>query len=272
MTKTVSLAVAVLLASTLGCTTAQRVRTETAVAKTLVSDQQEAQLGDQVHQELAKQGVRYVTDPQVNSYVEGIVNRMVPHARRDRDIGWHVYVIDDPKTVNAFATPGGHIYVYTGLLATAANEAELAGVLGHEMGHVVARHSARQMVEAYGLQAVLGMALGQNPGILAMLAATVAGNGAMLANSRSDENEADEYGVKYSSAAGYDPHGIATFFQKLMAQQGRTPKLLTFLSDHPATSDRIAHVDQMIARMGLRPGGDLGAERLAAVKAKLRLQ
>src|SRR6185369_4701480 len=144
-----------------------------------------------------------------------------------------VNVIDDPKTVNAFATPGGFLYVYTGLLAAADDEAQLAGVMAHETGHVVARHSARSMVAAYGLEAVVALATGQNPNLLSQIASGIAANGLMLAHSRADETEADELGVKYMSAAGYDPHALAAFFHTLQAKQGSMPGVLVFLSDHP---------------------------------------
>lgn len=179
-----------------------------------------------------------------------------------------MYVIDDSKTVNAFAAPGGNLYVYTGLLATADNEAEVAGVLSHEAGHVVARHSARQLVEMFGLQAIAGLALGKNPALASQLAASIVANGAMLAHSRSAENEADEYGVRYASATGYDPRGLVTFFQKLQAKEGRTPAALSWLSTHPATPDRINHINQFIATNGLS-GSDQGSDRLAAIKRQL---
>ena len=247
-----------------------RIGLETAAAKALVSDDDEKKLGLQVKQELEeKQHVKYLSDPAVNSYVQSVIDRILPFAKKDRpNQDWELHVIDDMKTVNAFATPGGYIYVYSGLLAEAGNEAELAGVLSHECGHVVARHSARQMVDAYGLEAVLLLALGQNPNLLEALASGVAAKGAMLANSRSDETEADEYGARYSSAAGYDPHGLVTFFEKLLQKQGSESKALTFLSDHPATSDRIQHIQQYIAENHLT-GSDLGADRLAPIKQRL---
>ena len=170
------------------------------------------------------------------SYVQSVANRVLAQAKKDRpNVTWKVRVIDDPKQVNAFATPGGYLYVFSGLLLEADDESELAGVWGHEAGHVVARHSARQMVDAFGLETVASLALGQQPNLAQQLTASILANGAMLANSRADENEADTYGVKYARAAGYDPHGISRFFGKLLAMQGKTPRVLTFLSDHPAT-------------------------------------
>ena len=158
--------------------------------------------------------------------------------------------------------------MFSGLLMAADNEAQLAGVWGHESGHVVARHSARQMVDAMGLETVIGVALGQNPNQLAELAATLAAKGALLSYSRQDETEADEYGARYSAQAGYDPHGIIQFFQKLQKMEGEQPAFAKYLSDHPATADRITHLQQYIAEKHLT-GSQLAAERLQPVKQKL---
>lgn len=244
---------------------------ETDVAKSLISDDQEKQIGLEVKQELeTKQHVRYLEDPVVTGYVRGVAGRILTFAMKDRPgLTWNVNVIDDPKTVNAFATPGGFLYVYTGLLLAANNEAELAGVMGHESGHVVAHHSARQIVEANGLEAVTALALGENPGLLAQLAAAVATKGALLAHSRTEEDEADTYGARYAATAGYDPHALITFFEKLQALYGSTSGISTWLSDHPATDQRIAHIKAYIAEHGLK-GSDLGAERFAPIKARLQ--
>ena len=268
--RSVLLAGALLLA--MGCTHAQVAGAETAVAKALVSDEQERQIGEQVKQELdTKQHVRYVEDGAVVAFVKGMTDRILPQAEKDRPgLKWEVKVIDDPKTVNAFATPGGFLYVYSGLLLAAADSAEVAGVLAHEAGHVSGRHSARQMVDAFGLQAVAGLALGKDPGLAGQLAAGVGTKGFMLANSRGDETEADEYGARYASAAGYDPRGLVTFFEKLKQQEGKSPQTLAFLSDHPATGDRIEHVEKFISdnKLGGKAGRDPAP--LAAAKAKLR--
>ena len=249
----------------IGCAT-------TGVAKALVSDEQEAQLGAQVKQELDKQGTKYVQDPEVVNYVQGVAKKIFVSADKDRPgVKWQVFVIDDPKQVNAFATPGGYLYVYTGLLMAADNEAQLAGVWGHEAGHVVARHSAKQMVNTMGAQTVIEIALGQNPNQLAQLGANVAAKGALLSFSREDETEADEFGARYSAQAGYDPHGIMQFFEKLKAMEGQQPAFAQYLSDHPATEDRIKHLQEYIPEKHLT-GSELGADRLKPVKQKLIAQ
>jgi predicted Zn-dependent protease len=265
------LALATLLAALSGCSAAQRVQAEKLAAEVLIPDEQEAKIGLAVRAELEeKQGVRYVEDAAVNGYVKGITDRILPLAAADRPgLTWQVRVIDDPKTVNAFATPGGYLYVYSGLLLAAADTAEVAGVLAHEAGHVVARHSARQMVSAMGLDAVTRLALGENPGGVAQLAAGFAGQTLMLAHGRGEEYEADEYGARYTAKVGYDPRGIGTFFEKLEAREGGAAPP-TWLSTHPATPDRIRKVDALVAREGLSGKGGRDPAPLAAVKAGLK--
>jgi len=256
----------------LSCAVAVAACATPGIAKALVSDDQEAQLGAQVKQELDKQGTKYIQDPEIVNYVKGVAQKIFVSADKDRPgVKWQVFVIDDPKQVNAFATPGGYLYVYTGLLMAADNEAQLAGVWGHESGHVVARHSAQQMVNEMGMQTVIEVALGQNPNQLAQLASTLAAKGALLAYSREDETQADEYGARYSAQAGYDPHGIIQFFEKLKAMEGNQPAFAKYLSDHPATADRITHLQQYIKEKGLT-GSELGAQRLQPVKQKLIAQ
>jgi beta-barrel assembly-enhancing protease len=264
-----NLSLALMAALAISCSARQRAETEKAVASVLISDDQENQLGLQVRQELDKQGVRYSNDPTVQAFVQSVADKILVHAMRDRSgVKWSVFVIDDPKTVNAFATPGGNLYVYTGLLLAATTEGELAGVLAHEAGHVVGRHSARQLVNAYGLQAVTAMALGENPGLVAQIASGVAAKGVLLAHGRSEETEADELGARYSSSAGYDPRGLISFFEKLQAKEGKTPAILTWLSTHPATADRISHLRDFISQNRLS-GSDPGAARLKPIQTRL---
>jgi predicted Zn-dependent protease len=256
----------VLLAS---CATTATRNMETVVAKALVSSDQENQIGLQLKNDLDQnQKVVYMTDPTVVAYVRGVADKVITFGKRDRsDVKWQVFVLD-AKTVNAFATPGGFLYVYRGLLETAQNEAELAGVMAHETGHVVARHAARSMVDQYGLDAVIGLAAGQNPGLLTQLSTGIATKGLLLHHSRSDETEADEYGARYASEAGYDPHALMTMFEHLKKEEGSTPALMTYLSDHPATQDRIDHLNTFIAEQHLG-GTELGTPAYLAMRKRL---
>ncbi|HKY32428.1 MAG TPA: M48 family metallopeptidase [Candidatus Polarisedimenticolia bacterium] len=259
---------ALLLFVLAGCTTQQRVRTETALAKALISDEQSEQLGKQVHEELEKQDVEFLDDPVVEEYVDSIAARILPLAEQDREIDYHVHVIDDPKTVNAFAAPGGHLYLYTGLLLAAENEAEVAGVMAHEAGHIAGRHIERQLVNAYGLQAVTMLALGQDASMLKQLAAALAGTGILRAHSRSEEIEADEYGARYTAEAGYDPRALITFFEKLAEQAGDTPRALTWLSTHPTSQNRIENLEEYIEEEDL-DGDRVGRSRHEEITRRL---
>jgi beta-barrel assembly-enhancing protease len=264
---------AVLLALALSaCSGRQRIATETALANVLIPPEQEKQLGLQVKDQLEKeQHVKYVDDPAVTAYVKEITDKILPLAKKDRpDVDWTVKVIDDPKTVNAFATPGGYLYVYSGLLLAADDTAEVAGVLGHESGHVVARHSARQMVNQLGIETLASIALGKNPGAASQLAAGLAGQTALLAYSRADELEADQFGARYSNGAGYDPHGIATFFEKLTRSEGKQPGWASFLSTHPATPERIQKVNAYIEGKKLTASGGRSGAELAKVKERIK--
>jgi predicted Zn-dependent protease len=261
-----------LFAALAACSVTQQRSAETKLAEVLIPTEQENQLGLEVKKELEqKQGVEYVEDGAVNDYVQRVAGKILAHAKEDRpDVNWTVKVINDPKQVNAFATPGGYLYVYSGLILAADDTSELAGVLGHEAGHVIARHSARQMVDAVGLQALASVALGKDPNTLAQIAAGLAGQGALLAHSRADETEADEFGARYAAAAGYDPHGIATFFEKLMKGEGKQPGWARFLSTHPPSAERIERVNAYIAKHKLEGKGGKGGSEIAAVKAHLR--
>jgi predicted Zn-dependent protease len=170
--------------------------------------------------------------------------------------------------VNAFATTGGDLYVYSGLIQLADDGAELAGVIAHEIGHVALYHVQRQMVDAVGLEALTQLALGKSPGVASQLVAGVGGKVAMLANSRADEKQADDWGVVHADEAGYDPNGLVRFFQKLQAQEGHTPQLLGFLSDHPLTPARVQETEALIERKNLHATGK-GPPGLDAVKTTL---
>jgi Zn-dependent protease with chaperone function len=157
------------------------------------------------------------------------------------DFAWEAYIIDDPETLNAFCAPGGYIYVYTGLIEFLEHEDELAGVMGHEIAHADQRHSTQQLTKAYGLSALLGLALGEDPGLLAELAAGLVN----LSFSRADESEADDYSVEYLCQTGWAADGAAGFFEKL--EGGEIPE---FLSTHPSSDTRIEDITAYAVELG----------------------
>jgi predicted Zn-dependent protease len=206
----------------------------------LVSVDEEWQMGQQLEQEVAQQ-VDLVNDATLTNYVSRIGQRIVaqtPLANRP----WRFYVVDDPA-INAFNVPGGLVYVHTGLIAAADNTAELAGVIAHEIAHGAERHGTERMTKAYGLNVAAALLLGQDPGVGSQIAAQIAGGGAIAKFSRDDEREADLLGVRYMARAGYNPMGMATMFEELLADRQRRPGAVQqFFSTHPLTEDRIETV------------------------------
>lgn len=148
---------------------------------------------------------------------------------------WEVHIIHDDNVLNAFAAPGGFIYVYTGLIKYLDTEDELAGVMGHEIAHADRRHSINQMKKQYGTQILLDVVLGkENQGQLTEMAQGLLA----LKNSRSDESEADEYSVRYLCETDYNASGAAGFFQKLI-DAGNGECTGQFMSTHPCPDNRV---------------------------------
>ena len=210
-------------------------------------------------------------DRQLQAYIRQIAAPMMRQSLADRPgITYAITVLDDPDQVNAFALPGGFLYVYTGLLLLAENEAEVAGVLAHEIGHVVGRHSANQLATQYGLALLSSLALGEDPDEIARLTSGWIGAGAQAHFSRDDEREADGYGVKYLIGAAYAPRGLLSFFQKLkQLERGQKSKLDKLLATHPPTEERIQRIEKMIRRAG-NPAGKTAAVRFKNGTAVLR--
>jgi len=214
----------------------------------LFSTENDVQLGQQVKAELAADPNTKILSPSAYPEVynflyhvrDGILNS--GKIAYKEEFAWEVYVIDDDSTLNAFATPGGYIYVYTGLIKYLDNADDLAGVMGHEMAHADLRHTVRNLQKSYGVQVLLAVALGQNPSALAEIAAQIAGGLAGLKFSREYETEADEHSVDYLSQTEYACNGAAHFFEKLTAagNSGQPPE---FLSTHPNPDNRIQNIN-----------------------------
>lgn len=217
-----------------------------------ISQQQEVQMGQQESAQIQQQ-LPLVQDPQINQYVNALGNQIASHTSR-ADLQWQFYVVNT-DVVNAFALPGGIVYVNRGVLERADKMDELAGVLGHEIEHVVERHSVKQMEQMQG--ANVGVALACTlTNICASQAAAAAiniGGTAVFAKfSRQDEQQADEGGFRNVMAAGISPEGMLTFFQKLLAeeqQSGGSSAVSSWFSDHPGTQDRIADIQRMLAQV-----------------------
>ncbi|HVG25096.1 MAG TPA: M48 family metallopeptidase [Thermoanaerobaculia bacterium] len=216
----------------------------------LISIEEEWQLGAQLSQDIARQ-VRLSNDPTLNSYISQVGQRIVAQTPEPFNrLPWQFHVVDDPA-INAFAIPGGHVYVNTGLIAHADNASELAGVMAHEISHVTARHSTEQISRQYGLSVLAGIALGQNPGALTQLAAQIVAGGAMARFSREAEREADELGIQAMARAGYNPIGMATMFEELLqSRQGQPGRVEQFFSTHPLTEERVRDARKRAQQLG----------------------
>lgn len=164
---------------------------------------------------------------------------------------WKVDIIRNDTILNAFCAPGGYICVYTGIIKFLDNEAEFAGVLGHEMAHADRRHSTDQLTKAYGVEILLGIILGNHPSQLAEIVANLAAGVASLAFSRDAENEADEYSVKYLYTTAYDATGVKGFFEKIEG----SPQPPEFLSTHPSPDNRYDHILEVWTYLGGKTGG-----------------
>jgi predicted Zn-dependent protease len=226
----------------------------------LVSQEQETQLGASAAKDILKKEP-IANDPNTVELVRRVGERIAAVADRP-DFSWAFYVIDEPETINAFCLPGGKVFVYTGILPLAPDEAQLATVMGHEIAHALARHGAERMSMALAAEAggaVASAALGfSNPTTANafMQAYGVATNvGVLLPYSRAQESEADQIGLALMAKAGYDPAAAVTFWQNMEKAKEGKAKPPAFLSTHPADAERIANIERLIpwARQYSRP-------------------
>jgi|YelNatPaOPRAMG01_1025707.scaffolds.fasta_scaffold00014_86 predicted Zn-dependent protease len=218
----------------------------------LISVDQEIAMGQDFSREIAKT-YPMLDDVEVTSYFQRLGER-IARSSDWPDLQFHFQVVNTAD-VNAFAIPGGWVYVHRGLIERADNVSEVACVMAHEIGHVVARHGTETLTKQYGIAIVTQLVLGQNPKLWQKVVADLFTTAGILAYSRKQELEADDLGVRYAYRAGYDPNGMATFFEKLLQLQEREPTLLeVWFSTHPPTSQRIERVRAQIASLQLHPG------------------
>lgn len=216
---------------------------------------QDQALGAQFEKEIHADTKEYkvLNKPKARDYVQGIVDRILkaPDVKYRGTFPYKVELLDDDKTVNAFATPGGYIYVYTGLIKMLDNEASLAGVLGHEIAHAELRHSTSRMTKTLGIQTITEIALGKNPNSNVALAANAFAGLGLLKNSRNDEDEADEFSFKYLQSTQWYPGAIQFFFEKVKGRGGSG--LEELFSTHPLPESRIESVRQRLKDANIPP-------------------
>ena len=222
----------------------------------LISESQEIELGRQTDIQVVREYGIY-GDPELNGYVDNLCRQVAAVSHRPH-LPYECKVVDS-AVINAFAVPGGYIYFTRGIMAYLNNEAELIGVMGHELGHVTARHSAEQITRAQLAQAGLGLTFGLSETLAGFSDVIQFGVGMMfLKFSRDNERESDELGVEYSSKLGYDAAQMANFFQTLDRMQPSSDRsgLPEWFSTHPNPANRDKTVRQLAkewqGQLGLR--------------------
>lgn len=232
-----------------GCDVFQKIGSE-AQNLNLFPVEQDIALGQQVSQQIASDPEQFPIlpeneYPEAYRYLRNLTQKILDagHVPYRDEFAWEVHIIHDDSTLNAFATPGGYIYVYTGLIKFLDSEDQLAGVMGHEIAHAAQRHSTQQLTKIYGLEILRQLVTGNSqPGLLEQIAFSLAA----LKFSRNHETQADEYSVIYLCPTEYNAAGAAGFFKKM---EGR-PSPPEFLSTHPNPGNRVAHIEAKARELG----------------------
>jgi len=238
-----------------------------------ISQQQEVQMGQEYAQQINAQ-LPIIQDPELNRYINVLGDSIAGLTSR-RDLDWHFFIVDS-KEVNAFAVPGGFVYVNRGLIERSDKMDEVAGVLGHEIGHVLRRHTVKQMEKEQGanigitLACVLtGVCNNQAAGAVINV-----GAGAVFSRfSRQDEAEADQEGFNNVVRAGISPEGMVSMFQKLLEERKTRPAGVdAWFLTHPLEEDRIAAIQARINQLPPATLGSLGTDTRNFHSFKARLQ
>lgn len=203
-----------------------------------LSAQQERELGEQIHRNLQNQGMRLHQGSALNRYIDRIGQRLVDAGAQRKGVTYRFQVVDDPQ-VNAFATMGGRVYVTTGLIGAADNEAQLASVVAHEAGHIEKQHLVKQIRKTMVAQGLTTAVTGSNRSQVANIGISLL---VSRPQSRSDEYDADREGLRILRAADYATSAMPVFMRKLISSNS-TP---TFLSTHPAVPDRVVRLESEI--------------------------
>jgi len=216
-------------------------------------------LGQDLDVQIKKNTTEYpiLNNANAKQYVQNMIDEIIksPEVKYEETFYYQVEIIQKDDVINAFAAPGGYLYVYTGLLKFVENEATLAAVLAHEVAHAERRHATKRMTKQYGVTFLLNIILGDNPSQLEEIGANLLTGLALLKNSRDDEFEADEYSFKYLQTTKWYPGGITFFFDKISANSSGG-FLDELLSTHPMPEDRVAAVEEMIKKANIAPANE----------------
>jgi len=215
--------------------------------------QQDIDLGREVAKEAEKELV-LVNESRANAYISRLGQSLVARAPNEFKFPFYFKIVDD-KSINAFALPGGPVYVNRGAIEAADNEAQIAGVMAHEISHVVLRHGTNQATKgsyAQGISAILGSVFGGAAGQAINIGGGLLANSVLLRYSRDAESQADLMGTQILYDSGYDPRAMAQFFDKL-AKEHKGTKTEQFFSNHPIPENRVTKVNDEIKKLGGLP-------------------
>lgn len=217
----------------------------------IFSIQDDKDLGAQVKAEIAADPAEFpILDPaaypDAYNYIYAIRDEILNsgNVTYKDEFAWELYIVKRDDIQNAFCTPGGYIYIYTGLIKYLDSKSALAGVMGHEMAHADKRHSTEQLTKVYGLQTLLDITLGNNQGLVSQIASQLL----TLEFSRENETEADKFSVNYLCPTRYKADGAAYFFQKIIDSGAETPP--QFLSTHPNPDNRVRNIQEQAQQNG----------------------
>ncbi|MES2559730.1 MAG: M48 family metalloprotease [Bacteroidota bacterium] len=240
------------------------------IKTSLISTDQDIAMGQNSVQQIESDPATYpVLDSATNSAAYAHIYRIRNNILNSGKVyfknvfPWRVRIIKDDSTLNAFCTPGGYIYVYTGIIKYLDNETQLAGVMGHEIAHADRRHGANQMVTQYGASLLIEILTSGTSQQLAGLAANLL----LLKYGRADETEADDYSVRYLLGTEYDPQGAKYFFQKISSQGGQ--QIPEFLSTHPNPDNRVLNIEETWKCLGSGGNTQTFDQRYAQFKSVL---
>lgn len=237
----------------------------------LMSPQQDVAIGRQNAQQVEKE-MRVIADPIVQNYINSVGRKLAAVAPGEKFP--YQFKVVDVKEINAFALPGGFLYVHSGAILAARNESELAGVMAHEISHAALRHGthqmSQQMVAEKGFSIAAAIFGGDGTSLSDQALGALASGGMQLAFlkfSRTAEKEADISGAEILASAGYDPRGLINFFKTLLADSARPPQIL---SDHPDPGNRVQYLNDLLPKLKIAPNPVVDTPEFEQVKAKLK--
>jgi predicted Zn-dependent protease len=215
---------------------------------TPISVQDEIQLGQQMIRQVATEYKEYTANPALVSYVRSIGAKVAANASRKNELNYQFYILDSPE-INAFTIPGGSVFITTEALKYIKNEAELAAVLGHEVGHNERKHPVATIRRAMAAQGLAQGALSSGDSAIVQMIASLSLNLILNGYSRTQEKEADETGVVLASKLNYNPQALSGFLNTLLSVYGSNPsKLVQLFETHPGPQERVTNINNFIAK------------------------